>query len=141
MNEINLEFGASIKPTSCDCCNQNSYTHTGFIYSDDLAHGIYFAGWTKGHSPQEIKLTICIGEFGENSNPKNRDSINFRIRGKKEGFGMMVTDSIESPWSENSILGNFMNREQALKSEYKIEFLRIAEKIIKDVPEIKNYLD
>lgn len=141
MYELRLEYGDPINPTNCDCCGNTSNTVTGFIYNDDFAHGVYFGRWTDGHLPKEIKLTICIGEWGEGSNPNNRDSINLRIRGKEEGFRMMITDSIESPWKENSILGNFMDRQEALNSKYKTEFLRIAEKVISNVPEIINYLN
>ena len=141
MSNLTLEFGEPIEPTVCKCCNNISHTVTGFVYDDEIAHGVYFAGWTLGHTPTEIKLTICIGEWGDSSNAKKRDSINLRIRGKDEGFGMMITNSTESPWFGNSILGHFMNREETMNSKYKSEFLRIAEKIISTVPELKKYLN
>lgn len=140
MNKLEIEFGEPIKAFNCKCCGNQTQSVNGFLYNDKYAHGIYFARWTEGHLPKEITLTICIGEWGDDCNPNNRDSINLRVKGKEEGFGMMITDSIESPWRDNSMLGNFMDRNQALKSKHKPEFLRIAEKIIFSVPQIVNYL-
>ena len=116
----------------------------GFISQDNVAHAVYYAGLMTGHEQPSVRLTLSIGGWGvdnpDEENVQNRQWIFIEARPTTDRYEMMVREPEESVYFNKKILGNPMNRVEALASSFLKEFFAVADFVAFNDPAVKSYL-
>jgi hypothetical protein len=58
----------------CGCCGKQSHTVRGFLSDEHGPYGVYFAGYTEGHTPQVGTLIVSLGDWHEGAPPSAREA-------------------------------------------------------------------
>ncbi len=134
---LEIEFEEP-KVEICECCGNETYTLTRFVYKDDYAFAVYYLKFTKNHEDKIATGIISIGDWGTDEEPKNRFSFPFKIWTKKNNYQIGLIDKNESPW-KNEILGKILDRNEALKHPWIKEVFHITDHIVAEDQEVVNY--
>jgi hypothetical protein len=140
MTTLRLEMGEHREGDSCEHCGAKSRTAHGFVYRNNDAYGIYYAGWSEGHPEQGVSLAIAVGEWSEGSSPADRVSIGVRAVPAASSVDFTVLNPNESPWSDTPLLGRMLERDQALAHPVLNEVMHIAEHIVCDDTRVSRFL-
>lgn len=97
----------------CGCCGKQSHTLRGFL-SDDGPVGVYFAGYTEGHEPQEGTIIVSLGDWSEGAAPSAREAFVTKVRVLDGQPQVMLVGPDDSPWGDLDVLGPMLTREEAL---------------------------
>jgi hypothetical protein len=135
-----LEIGEDSKSSICHCCGRKSFTGHGFIYKNDDAYAVYYAGWAPGHSLKKVTFAIAIGEWDDDSTVQDRICFGLEAYEDKEEILLRVIEPSDSPWKSTELLGKMIFREEALNNPYIQEVYDITELIIRKHEAIKEYL-
>jgi len=135
---IRIEFE---KPfvSKCNCCGHDTITLTRFVHKDEEAHAIYYAKFTKDHADKFVSGIISIGEWGDSALPKDRIAFPFRIWMNENNFQIGLVDSVESPWANETFLGQILNRKDALIHPWIKEIFHITDHIVLEDQIIIDY--
>ena len=138
---ITIEMGPDKPPFKCECCGEKSQTVHGFVYSNDNAHAVYYAGWSEGHPDQGVCMAISVGEWGDGADPANRRCVTMDCRIRDDQFQFSVFDADQSSWSDVAHLGEKLSRNAALSDPQIGVYFHIAEHIISDDIRVVEYLE
>jgi hypothetical protein len=59
-----IELNERITTFDCPDCGKKSMTVWGFVFKDESAHAVYYAGLMTGHEQPSVRLTVSIGDWG-----------------------------------------------------------------------------
>jgi len=138
---LSAEFEPPIQGDRCSCCGGVTTRLTRFVYRDNDAYAVYYAQFSSNHPDRLVLATVSIGEWGEGSTPNDRVAFALRLGVTDEQYEVGVLSSGESPWSNSTVLGRTLDRNEALghpriKDVFEITDFMVA----KDQP-LKEYLD
>ncbi|MBF6640286.1 hypothetical protein IVB69_02925 [Flavobacterium sp. J49] len=134
---IKIEFEEPNIET-CECCGKETIKLTRFVYKDDDAFAIYYLKFTKEHEEKIVTGIISIGDWHTDEEPKKRFSFPFRIWTDSDNFNVGLIDKEESPWKQ-SLLGNILDRKDALKHPWLSEVFHITDHIVDEDKEVVEY--
>jgi hypothetical protein len=140
MTTLRLEPADEDKATRCACCGTRSRTVHGFIYRDDDAHAVYYAGWSDGHPECGVSIAIAVGQWGEGSSSADRTSIGIKAKPTPSSVDFTVLDPNESPWGDTPLFGKMLEREHALAHPKLKEVLQIIEHVVSNDARIRDFL-
>ncbi len=138
---MEIEFEPPNDPFICECCGGTNWSFTRFVYRDGDARAVYYASFTDRHEDREVSLAIGIGDWGENAENADRAAFAMRMRLGEENFEIMVTDADESPWSDATVLGRMLDREEALAHPLIEEAFLITDYIADDDMPVRRFLE
>ncbi len=141
MSMLKLELGESGEAAPCECCDARSRTAHGFVYRDDDAYAVYYAGWSDGHPGRGVTLAIAVGEWTEGSSPSDRVSIGILAMPTPSSVDFKVMSPADSPWGDTPLLGKMLGREHALAHPALKEAMHVAEHIVRDDARVRRFLD
>ena len=124
----------------CDCCGGITTQLTRFLFLDDEAHAIYYAGFTDGHADREVQLVISLGEWGDDSGPDDRVAFALVLRPARSTAAIVVVDAGESPWDGADVIGAVLTLEEALEHPWLEEVKRLAAHIALEDPQVNEFL-
>lgn len=127
MGVIRIEPEGPIKENLCEACGGTNRLLHGYVYEDDVAHGVYFVEWCDGdHADRAAFLTLGLGAFGEGTDRSNRAAFCMEWRAE----GMSLTD--EPARDRPDLLGEFVPRPSALKMSNIDHLWHVADHIVLD---------
>jgi hypothetical protein len=138
---LRLEAGSTNTPLRCACCGEKSETAHGFVYKDNDAYAVYYAGWSVGHLERGVSLAIAVGEWDENSQVSDRASFGIAVTGTSSSFDFTILDAKESPWSDTPLLGKMLNRGEARNHLEAGNAISVAEHIVREDVRVRRFLD
>jgi hypothetical protein len=141
MSILRLETGEPIKITKCECCGADFRWIHGFVYRNDDAHAIYYAGWSDGHPDRGVTMAIAVGEWSDDSSPADRVSIGIVVVPTPSSLNFTVLEPHESPWEETSLFGKMLERNRALAQPVLPHVMHIAEHVVHDDARVRGFLD
>ena len=141
MNHYKIEVGEDNQPSVCHCCDNESNTGHGFIYKNDDAYAVYYAGWSASHPDKVVSLAIAIGEWDDNSTTDDRTCLGIEAYENLNSIDFRVINPNESPWPSTDLLGEMFDRDQALSNKNLDDFYNIAELIVRNHDGIRDYLN
>ena len=124
----------------CDCCGGVTTPLTRFLYLDDEAHAIYYAGFTDAHTDREVQLLISLGEWGDDSGPDDRTAFALVLHPARPTATVTVVDGEQSPWQGADVVGDVLAVDEALAHPWLEEVQRLAAHIAMEDPEINEFL-
>jgi hypothetical protein len=141
MSMLRLEEGEPREATPCECCGAIARTAHGFVYRDDDAYAVYYAGWSDGHPERGVSLAIAVGEWAEGSSSTDRVSMGVRATSTPSSVNFTVLNPNESPWGDTPLLGKMLRREQALAHSALTDVLHVVEHIVREDVRVRGFLD
>ena len=135
---IEIEFE---EPTEsrCECCGNTTVRLTRFVYRDGDAHAVYYAQFTKQHEDRRVSGLISLGPWGEGASASERVAFPFQIWTEKDNFQVGLVNAENSPWSQVTIMGRILSRDEALEHEWIAEVFHITDHMVVDDRQITDY--
>jgi hypothetical protein len=137
---IEIEFEKP-KIDQCECCGNESIRLTRFIYSDGNAHAVYYIQFTRNHEPQVVTGIISLGEWGDGTTSSERVAFAFKIWTNQDNYQVGLIDPEETEWTNIEILGQVLDREDALKHKWIKEVFHLTDHIVLEDQEVIKYLN
>jgi len=136
---IEIEFE---NPTvdKCACCGEEMVTLTRFVYQDGDAFAVYYAKFTKSHKDRVVHGLISVGGWGEGTTPRDRIAFPFVIWTNAENYQVTLTDKEKSPWKDIELLGQILDRHEALVHPWLKDIFHITDHLVADDKIIADYL-
>lgn len=141
MNNFKVEVGEESSDSICMCCQKQSHNGHGFIYKNNDAYSIYYAGWSEQHNRKTVNFALAIGEWDDSSTTDQRTCIGIEAESVDEKILFRLLDPEQSPWPNTELMGEMISREEAKSHGLIEEFFNILEMIIKNHSSISNYLE
>lgn len=135
-----LEVGENAKTSRCDCCGAESATGHGFIYRDEIAYAVYFAGWSYGHRQNGVSMAIAVGRWDDSSTVHDRVCFGVEAQEGEKQILFRIIDPDESPWPQTELLGDMISRDEARISASRDDAISIAEQIVRNHPAVCEFL-
>lgn len=136
MGELTLD-----KQTVCQrCaeCNANFTVVRGSVYDSGQPFALYLIA-LHGHSPDGRLGHLAIAVLDLSANEHRPIAAAMIVIAMPKQFGFSLVDWAESPWRDESYLGQLLNRDDARASSHRAKFLEIAEQIVDELPEVRTY--
>lgn len=120
----------------CPECNDEFTVVRGSVYDAGTPFGLYLVA-LHGHSPQGRIAHLGVAVLDHSGGPPQ--AVAMDIIATPDQIGFTAIDWSNSPWRDEAYLGEMLDREQALASPSWSPFLRIAEHVVGDLPEVATY--
>ena len=139
-----IELNERITTFDCPDCGKKSMTVWGFVFKDESAHAVYYAGLMTAHEQRSVRLTVSIGGWGiehrDEQSVSGRNWLFIEARPTADSYEMMVREPEESSYFGKRILGKPMSRAEALVSPTMDDFFAVADFVAFNDPAVKSYL-
>lgn len=136
---LRIEFEEPHTQT-CECCGGTTSKLTRFVYSEGIAHAVYYASFTDKHLDRVVYLAVSLGDWEEGSAPNQRRAFALKMRATDNQYEVTVTDASESPWRGVAILGPMLDRQEALEHPWIDDIFHITDHIALADQWVKKYL-
>jgi len=107
----------------------------GSAYDDGRPFGLYLLG-LHGHSPEGTLAHLAVAILVPGHGAPQAAAI--LVTATSDQFQFCFTDWAQSPWAGEN-LGRPLDREAVLSSDLRSTFLHIAEHVVADLPECREY--
>ncbi|TKB74102.1 MAG: hypothetical protein E8D46_09570 [Nitrospira sp.] len=138
---LTIEFEPPRESEPCECCGGRTTALTRFVYRDGDAYAIYYARFSNNHPDRAVLATVSIGEWGENSTPKQRVAFALKLCSADGEYQVGLLDAQDSPWRDARVIGRTLNRDEALKHPLVKEAFRVTDHMVVDDLPIHEYLN
>jgi hypothetical protein len=140
MGDYSLETGEYVGQLTCSCCGEKKKRVWGFVSKDDSAHAVYYALLNVSEKLPRVGLTLSIGPWWEDTDPRERAWIHLEAWSEDDGIHMSIRDPTDSnfyPWEKG---GRPFDRDAVKQSEMMDEFWSVADFIVDSDRAIASYL-
>ncbi|MGH9427585.1 MAG: hypothetical protein ACRD2L_14935 [Terriglobia bacterium] len=137
---IRIECEEPVKEV-CDCCGGTTIRLTRFVYENGDAFATYYGLFSDNHPAREVKLAVSLGGWGEGSSPKDRRSFALVLGDNESEYQVKIVDAEESPWQGVGVIGQMLDRDEALTHPWLNDVFHITDHIVTDDAEIKTYFE
>jgi len=121
----------------CATCDVDFAVVRGSVYEEGQPFALYLIA-LHGHSEGPLAyLAIAIKDPTSSSRPIAALML---VESTPEEIGFVLTEWESSPWREEGYLGQMLSPEEVRSSPYRAAFFRVAEHVVKDLPEVHEYL-
>lgn len=120
----------------CNHCQQSFQVIRGSVFEEGEGIAIYLAA-AHGCSSSLVDLAIAIREGYTDA--EETCAVFIKARPNAEQVEMTVVDPQDSFWRTEEYLGRSLARDEALTSPLIHSFFHIADHILTDIPELRNY--
>lgn len=121
----------------CDHCQQSFQVIRGSVFDEGEGIALYLAA-VHGCSSSLVDLAIAIREGYADA--EETCAIFIKARPNAEQIEMTVVDPKDSFWRTEDYLGRLLTRNEALGSPLIKPFFHIADHIVTEIAELRNYL-
>jgi hypothetical protein len=120
------------KISTCECCGNRTTTLLRFVHKDGDAYAVYYASFTEDHPDLAVQAIVSVGDWGEDSSPKDRSAFALRFRHTEDQYQIEVIDAADSPWREAETIGRKLSRDEALEHPRLQDVFHITDHIFAD---------
>jgi hypothetical protein len=138
---IEIEFEPPQESDPCECCGGRTTSLTRFVLRDGDAYGVYYARYSDNHPERTVQIAMSLGKWWEGTTPADRTAFALATRSGPENYEVMVCDAETSPWRDVELLGEMLDRQEALEHPLIEEVFRLTDQIVAEDLPLKAYLD
>jgi hypothetical protein len=121
----------------CPGCAVDFSVVRGPVYANGQPHGLFLIA-LHGHSPDGKLAHVAIAISGPGSDLPLAAAI--QVFATREDFRFSLVDWASSPWEkEKEYLGRLLSPEEVRTSVHRPTFFHIADHIVEDLTEVKEY--
>ena len=125
----------------CECCGADTVTLVRFVLKDSHAHAVYYAQYSRGHESDVISGIVSLGPWGDSALETERLAFPFKMWASDDNYHVALVDASESPWGDETYLGNVLDREEALAHPWRSEVFHLTDHMVSDDPQIGAFLN
>jgi hypothetical protein len=122
----------------CEVCSIDFTVVRGPVFGDGTPLGLYLVG-LHGHCPEGRIAHLVMAVVDPSQPAPDSVATAIEIRSTSSHFTFSVVDPGASPLSGEPFLGQVLRREEMLNCPQKDLFFHIAEHVVNDLPEVRNY--
>jgi hypothetical protein len=137
MTQITLD--REIVRQTCSHCQTKFLICRGSVYDEGKPFAIYLAALHCCQPGSLVNLVISIAKG--NHSLKENTAVALNITPMESENQFRIVEPHDSPWISEKYLGRILRRKEAQASRLKYVYFHIADNIIEEIPEIKNYLN
>jgi hypothetical protein len=116
----------------CECCGARRVRLTRFVTRNGSAFAVYYASYSNDHPEQELAMLISLGDWSDEADPSRRSAFLCRVRAT-DPYEVMLGDASTSLWSNVSVMGRLLTREEArAHSDKATAFAVLDEAMLRD---------
>jgi hypothetical protein len=116
----------------CECCGARRVRLTRFVTRNGSAFAVYYASYSNNHPEQELAMLISLGDWSDEADPSRRSAFLCRVRAT-DPYEVMLGDASTSLWSNVSVMGRLLTREEArAHSDKATAFAVLDEAMLRD---------
>lgn len=120
---------------TCPGCGASFSGVRGSIFEDGIPRGLYLVA-LHGHEAAAVAHLAIARLTPESNQPQ---AVALRVSATDEQFRFTFTDWRLSPWQNHDYLGSRLDRDAALVDVNRRSYLHIAEHVVSDLDEVKNF--
>ena len=140
MASYDIEVGENKNASTCHCCGKKSCVGHGFVYKNDDAYAVYYAGWSDAHPAKKVSIALALGGWDGGSTIDDRTCFGVEASEGKDEILFRVIEPDESPWPDTDLLGPMLTRNQGLSHPLLKEVFVIAENVLRGHLALRQYL-
>ena len=130
MTPYSIEIGDDENISTCEKHGESSSNGHGFVYKNNDAYSIYYAGWSAASADKCVSLALAIGEWDDDSSSEDRTCFGLEVYETDDEIQFRVCEPEESPWPNTDLLGQMVSRDVGLKHDLLKEVYLIAEEVL-----------
>ena len=120
----------------CDTCAIDFKVVRGSAYDCGTPMGLYLIA-LHGHAATGLLAHLATAVLEQKTGEPVASAM--VVSATSDQFQFSLVDWNESPWNEEHYLGRMMSRTDALSSSSKQTFLDIADRVVEDLIEVREY--
>jgi hypothetical protein len=109
------------------------------VFDEGEPIGLYLIA-LHGHEPSGKLARLAIAVKDRSAIPPRPYAAAMVVRATAEQFTFSLEDWLPSPWKDEKYLGEMLDRTAVLESPYKDLFFHIADHVVNDLSEVRDYL-
>lgn len=98
----------------CDCCGRASKKIWGDLSDADGPKAVYFVQWTVDSPQHPPNIDLVLGQWGEGTDPANRELASLTFRPSADGGSFTVIDAAGRPPDNRGICGRALRRDEVV---------------------------
>ena len=112
----------------------------GFVHRGESTVAFYYAWLEPEHGGRKVSVAISIGDWDPGHEAGERWAAALQFEAKDGEISAAFTEPEASPYSDRSVLGNFLSAAEAIESVLRSKFLEVAEIIVLEDPSVNTHL-
>jgi hypothetical protein len=142
-SKVQLTIDRQVVQQRCAACATTFTVVRGSVFDGRSPIGLYLVALHgHGHAGKgrlaHLAISLLDQERGQASGPPAIAAAMDAVA-DEEQFEISLVDWKDSPWKDESYLGQMLDRAAALGHSQKSNFFQIADRILEDVPEVVSY--
>ena len=123
----------------CPACAVRFAVVRGQVFDEGEPIGLYLIA-LHGHDPSGKLARLAVAVMDRSAVPPHPYAAAMVVRATAEQFTFSLEDWSESPWKDEKYLGEMLDRSAVLESPHKGLFFHIADHVVGDLSQVKDYL-
>jgi hypothetical protein len=135
---MNITLDRQVATKRCDSCKVTFTTVRGSVFDAGVPFGLYLIA-LHGHSPRGpmAHLAVAVLPRGAEAAPV---AAAMEVISMPDQIGYSVVNWTDSPWLSETYLGQMLDRDEVLESPLRPLFLHVGEHVVRELPEVRDYL-
>ena len=134
-----LSLNQQVVTQDCPACAVSFTVVRGQAFDEGDPIGLYLIA-LHGHDPSGKVARLAVAVMDRSAIPPHPYAAAMSVRATADQFTFSLEDWSGSPWKDDKYLGEMLNRSAVLKSPHKGLFFHIAEHVVGDLSQVKDYL-
>lgn len=138
---LELEFEPPFESDPCECCGGVTTALTRFVLQDGDAFAVVYLRFSDNHQDRVVEAAISAGKWWDGTGPADRTAFALKLRSGAENYEVTVCDAATSPWRDVELIGDMLDREEALTHPLIDDVFHITDHLFDEDAALKAYLD
>ncbi len=135
---MHIALDKQVVMQECSGCGESFNVVRGSAFADGEPIGLYFIA-LHGHNPSGRLGQLAVAVLDRSESEPTPYAVAMDVTASPENYGFSIVDWSESPWQDEAYLGMMLDRQSALSSTHRGLFFQIAERVVDDLPEVRDY--
>jgi hypothetical protein len=122
----------------CSGCGENFCVVRGSAFANGEPIGLYLIA-LHGHNPSGRLGHLAVAVLDRSRSEPTPHAMAMDVTTSAENYGFSIVEWSESPWQDEAYLGRMLDRQSVSTSIHKGLFFQIAERVVDDLPEVRDY--
>ncbi len=127
--------------SECESCGATPVSLTRFVTNNGEERAVCYLSFSCCQSERVVHAAISIGPWWDGTDPSDRVAFALQVRSGVENFEVSVRDKVESPWIDVEMLGQMLNRKEALAHPLCSEAFHITDHLFSEDEALRQLLD
>jgi hypothetical protein len=124
----------------CGCCGGRTTSLVRFVFRDGAPYAVYYAAFAENHPEDGVRALVSLGDWSAEGSPERRTAFSLCLVLSPAGYHVDLLAGKDSLWRTATLVGRLLSRAEALVHPLVNEALQIADEMVAQDPEVRDYL-